>query len=423
MMIKGFDTLVGYRKEKEKLRRIVDILREPERYAEKGVQLPRGVMLSGDHGSGKTAMAYALMAESGRECFACTDGEILDAFSEACDTAKENGPTILFLDDIDREDDSFYKKLCTCFDRLEQDVLILAAAKDANDLPGYLKDIHRFGWSVDLSAPRDEEVREAVDFFLKNIPCDPQLDRNAIADLLASCEYGEIESVLNAAGLCCFSESAKQLTMKHIVRGFISMMTLYPEHEYHKNEDFRQTARHEAGHAVVSEVLHPGLVTLVLAREKSGETYYCPNNQPTREANIVSDIRRLGGRAAIELQYGVADSGATSDLQRAFRRAWYTVTDHCAYGFWKGHAEGCGDESDLLKTKREYEVATEVEENYKKAKRILELNQDFLDKVTCALIERETLTAADIRAIRESCTITPVDVYQTRKASYFPLQR
>ena len=166
-------------------------------------------------------------------------------------------------------------------------------------------------------------------------------------------------------------------------------------------------AYHEAGHAVVSEIVCPGSVTVISVRgnaEGVGGFTSCanPGNVSPMLALERHILSSLGGMAAVELKYGISDPGCDHDLADAFNAVRRSVVDCCASGF-QLYSYGSYNDSPELKARQEQIVATEVERYYRKAKDILYENREFLEKTASALAQKGLLTMLDVRAIKNEC--------------------
>ena len=174
-----------------------------------------------------------------------------------------------------------------------------------------------------------------------------------------------------------------------------------------------QIIYHEAGHAVASEILCPGSVTLVTAYDRSGTrggftNYYNDNSYVPMHWVMSRVVSSLGGIAAVEQKYGVYDLGGRRDLDQAFDRMKDLVGDNCVCGLHL-HSYGYGDaNSEQLRTAQEQATATEIEKAYRKAKEILAANMEFVEKVAAALARKRLLSATDIKKIKDDCKIVPV---------------
>lgn len=197
--------------------------------------------------------------------------------------------------------------------------------------------------------------------------------------------------------------------MDDIVRACMRVIFNAPETTNNTTAEFAEhIAYHEAGHAVVAEVLEQGSVSIVSIRRHGGEiggitSYYRPDgywyNKKPMENRVLS---LLAGKAATEIKFGETDVGAKSDISRAMDIATRFIDDYCSYGFdsWEER-----ESSDGLLRRKETQVRTEITRYYQQARKILVDNREFLDKLAVALVERKTLVGKDIQAIRESCKI------------------
>lgn len=233
----------------------------------------------------------------------------------------------------------------------------------------------------------------------------------------------ELETVINEAGLYAGYERAGYITMDHFMEACMrTIFNVTAKSEDDEGEDYSselsgsnntisQIVYHEAGHAVVSEVLCPESVTLVCAYSSSGSNsgftdYY--NDRSTtplywKKSRIVGS---LGGMAAIEQIFGVFDAGNSRDLDNAFDSTKDLVVNNCICGLHL-HKNKYED-SQHLWSAQEQAVSAEVEKYYKKAKEILACNKEFFEKLAVALSKKGFLAMSDIREIKETCKISPV---------------
>lgn len=170
---------------------------------------------------------------------------------------------------------------------------------------------------------------------------------------------------------------------------------------------------HEAGHATIAEVLNPGSVTLISAYCRDGESggftsYYRSEFSGSAERQQSHILGSLGGMAALEQKFGIIDTGASGDLDQAFRSTWNLVTENCLCGFHL-HCNSFDDSGDL-KAKQEQMAAAEIERFYRKVKEILSKNRELFEAIAGELSIKGVLTAADIRRIKENCGCIPVAV-------------
>jgi len=428
--MKEFDKIIGYASIKKDLERITDILKDSTYYTKLGVKLPKGLLLHGEPGVGKTLMASCLAAASGREVFVCRknqpDGEFVNTIKSVFAQAVNGAPSIVFLDDLDKfanEDEEHrdaeeYVTVQSCIDELGgANVFVLATANDIGRLPSSLLRAGRFDRIIEVPVPQDRDAILVIEHFLQNKCFAPDIDATYIAKLMHKRSCAELETVMNEAGLYAGYERAERITMQHFMKAYMRNLYDIPVSAFADEEEAfnlvdcncskTQVVYHEAGHAVVSEILVPGSVTLVSMRCNQGEiggftTYYHDKEKNLLKTKQVRIISALGGMAAIELKFGLSDAGVKCDLDLAFEMTRDLVTDLCVSGF-SLHSSRFED-SDAQKHKQEQAVATEVERYYRQAKEILATHSGFLEEVAHQLIKTGYLTAQNLKKIKDSFT-------------------
>lgn len=435
-MKKGFDRIIGYEAIKTELARISDSLKNNEAYAKLGVSAPKGLLLYGEPGVGKTIMANAVIEESGRKAFVCRkdlpNGAFVKAIKSVFAKAKEAAPSIVFLDDMDKfangdeehPDAEEYITVQSCIDALKgSEVFVLATANSIESLPFSLLRAGRFDRVIEVEAPRDEDAVKIVEHYLDRKGFVSGIDAVFLARVLDGRSCAELETVINEAGLYAGYERKGCITMDHFLEACLRMLfDVPPTNNSVKGDDWHtalsdgndtrsQIVYHEAGHAVISEVLFPQSVTLVSTHSVDGRfggftsCYRDRKIAPLlwQQRNIVVG---LGGMAAVEQKYGIADSGAERDLDQAFDMVRDLVVNNCVCGFSLHEANY--RISETLRSRQEQIVASEIEKYYRKAKQILACNRGFLDGVAAALAQKHLLSSFDIEQIKNECEIVAV---------------
>ena len=412
-----FDKVIGYEDIKAELIRICDVVKNPEKYARLGVQMPRGVMLWGKPGLGKTLMAKCFIEESGCKTFIIRkekpDGEMVNAIRDVFNKAKAEGRTIVFLDDLDKfanEDNQHpdaeeYVAVQACIDSCkDSEVFVLATANDKWCLPDSLLRSGRFDKVIEIECPNGEDAVKVVNHYLSQKKSMGEVDAVLIARILEGHSCADLELVVNEAGIFAGFEGRVEISQQDILRAGMRLLFEGPEHiadtdfEYLKN-----IAIHEAGHVVIAEVFYPGSVNLVsICKYESshgGYVSYQKINEYAKTSDVLEKVvmRSLGGKAAIEVVCGQVCVGCTDDVGDAFRLVSKLVDDFCAYGF---EIFTYRQSSEWLLAKNNQLVAKEVNRYYQQAKRILIENREFLDKLADALMEKKTLLQKDIKEIR-----------------------
>ena len=414
-----FDMVVGYEDIKAELIRICDVVKNPEKYARLGVSMPRGVMLWGEPGLGKSLMAQCFIEESGCKTFIIRkekpDGEMVNAIREVFNKAKAEGRAIVFLDDLDKfanEDNQHpdaeeYVAVQSCIDICkDSDVFVIATANDKYCLPKSLLRSGRFDKVIEVECPKGDDAVKVVKYYLSQKKSLGEVDAAVIAKIMIGHSCSELETVVNEAGIYAGFDGRDTITQRDMLRACMRMLFEAPECVAKEdNRTIRKYAVHEAGHIVVAEMLSPGLVTFSAVGGFVGETggitnIYTENNRRTSKKQIENDIMvELGGKAATEVILGELDVGCNLDLGRAFHYVTELVESLCAYGF---DTYDLGDASENLLAKKEQIVSLEMNKYYQRTKELLLENRAFLDKVIEALLEKRTLTQAEIKRIRES---------------------
>lgn len=431
----AFDKVIGYAAVKKELMQIADTLKNPEIYAGLGATSPRGLLLYGEPGVGKTLMATALIGASGRKAYTCRkdrpNEDFIKAIKATFNEAAKNAPSIVFLDDMDKfangderhRDAEEYVTVQSCIDGIRgKEVFVLATANSIRALPASLRRAGRFDRVIEVETPRGKDAENVIDHYLKGKSFVGDVDPKMIARIMNGRSCAELETVINEAALCAGYERAEKITAEHFMEACLRTVFGVPASDPSDGDEdwyadlsdgnsiLTQIVCHEAGHAVVSEVLCPGSVTIVSAHNRKGGSggftsyYRDASGDPRKEAgrHITSS---LGGMAALEQRFGVYDLGCSKDLDNAFNAMRKLVVDNCVCGF-RLHGSEYGD-SEELQARQEEAVASEIEKCYRRAKEILAANREFYEKTAAALAKKGLLTMLDIQKIRESCTILP----------------
>ena len=423
--IHAFDSIIGYDAIKQELMQISDVLKNADAYAQLGVKAPRGLMLYGEPGVGKSLMASALIQASGRKAFTCRkdkpDGAFVGQIVSTFEAAKAAEPSIVFLDDMDKfangdedhPDAEEYVTVQSCIDACRNaDVFVLATVNSMDSLPESLCRAGRFDRVITVGNPSGEDAEKIIAHYIAGKKFVGDIDVRTVARLMDGRSCAELEAVINEAGLSAGYERSSEITMDHFMKAILHTVFDVPNEEIaafglgkNRRQDFVQVAYHEAGHAVVGEVLEPGSVTLVSAFAQDGENRgftQCWTDNRLRAMDRVEHriIRALGGVAASEQVFGCFDPGCAWDLDQAFSMVRRLVVENCTCGF---HLHGSYRDSEDLRAKQEQTTAAEVERYYRKAKEILTLNRDLLEGIAQGLMEKGVLTAADIEIIKEGC--------------------
>lgn len=431
--MKAFDKIIGYSGIKKELEQIADILINRTAYDKLGVSTPKGLLIYGEPGVGKTLMANSLIEASKRRAFLCrkdkANGDFINEINRVFEKAMDNEPSIVFLDDMDKysngderhQDTEEYVTVQTCIDNLDgKEVFVLATVNNIRNLPGSLIRAGRFDRKIEVEPPNGDEATQIISHYLENKKVSDDMDPGIIATIVQGNSCAVLENILNEAGIYAGFERKNVIDMKDFMRACIknicgiSYETI--DEGSHLEVDLADRDSivthiiyHEAGHVVVSEVLRPESVVLVsgyhVGQAHAGFTKY--NNMNSKiclkemECQVISS---LAGKAAIELKFGVVDSGAYTDIEKAFdivedmiSRFGISGLSYYSYGYRN---------TESFYKRQENVIASEVERYYCKAKEILSLNREFLEGIAVEMAKKKVLIGADIVKIKKNVKFT-----------------
>ena len=422
-MIKGFEKIIGYESVKKELERICDIMVNANKYKKLGVSTPRGLLLYGEPGVGKTTMAKCLIEASKRPVFVCRkdkpDGEFIKEIKRLFEEAKKHAPSVLFLDDVDKfaNEDEYHQNaeefvtIQSCIDdNKDNEVFVLATANDLRAIPKSLLRAGRFDKSIKINNPKGKDAEEIIKYYLSSKKFVDDVDCKTVAKILNGGSCAELETVINEAGIYAGYANKEKIEMDDIVRSAMRVIFGAPENmEDIEIDDLQAVAYHEAGHAVIAEILEPNSVSIVsvlshigntggVTAYNQGEKYFM--HKKLMENRVLS---LLAGKAATEIVYGEVDTGANSDLHRAFDIVERFVDDYCSNGFdrWQQDHTSSND----LNSRREMQMSVELERYYWQCKQMLIKNRKFLDSLAIELVKNKTLLNKDVQRIKNECGV------------------
>lgn len=418
----AFDKIIGYEKEKEELCQLCDMAKNPEKYAALGVNLPRGILLYGVPGVGKTLMATALLDEmdKGRKRYILRKDKAAEEFvksiSETFKEAKENAPSVIFLDDLDKfsPDSNLHnpEELIAVQSGIDEvkgaDVFVVATANDFYALPNSLRRHGRFDRILEICPPNRREAVEIVRHYLKRKKVAGDVTAESVARLMDGNSCAALESVLNEAGIYAGYENQTEIRREHIVRAVLRDIFEADESVNEISAAAKEeVAFHEAGHAVAALVFDPEGVGLISVRPSKSdargvvqifksEDYF--GSYDRMHERVIS---LLAGRAAVELKFGRTDVGATSDMERASFIIERFVTAYGMGGFEllrpRIRALAAEGHDERIVLSRNAMLAR----CYEEAKDVLRKNWSFVEKLASALTEKETLVFEEIVELRK----------------------
>lgn len=416
MKNKAFAQVIGYEDIKLELNRILDHLVNPDKYAALGVMEPHGLILHGEPGVGKSTFAKCFLEASGRKAYICrkdkSNGDFVREIVKIFDEAAENAPSVILLDDLDkfanederRRDAEEFVTVQSCVDKVkDKRVFVVATANNMRKLPDSLTRAGRFDHILELKCPKGQDARDIVAYYLSRKSFVADMDTTRIARLLDGRSCAQLETVINQAGSYAAFEGREQVEMQDMIKAILRVIFNAPEKPDADEECLPLIACHEAGHALVAELLEPDSVDLVSVLPHNSDTagitalhkdeMYLFSKK--RMENRVMSV--LAGKAATEICYGVVDPGVISDLRIAFNIAHRFVDDYCSHGFDKFVFDQTPS-MDVL-ARRDAQVAAELDRYYAQVKQMLVENRDKLDVLIAKLLEEKTLLGDQVQEI------------------------
>lgn len=455
-----FADVAGMKEAKQELEEIVEFLKHPEKFRAVGAEIPKGVLLIGPPGVGKTLLAKAVAGEAGVPFFSISASEFVEMFvgvgaarvRDLFAKAKKNAPAVIFIDEMDAigrqrgtglggshdEREQTLNQILVEMDGFETDqrVIVMAATNRPDVLDPALLRPGRFDRRVALDLP-DKHEREAIlGIHGKGKPLSPQLDLKIVASHTAGFSGADLKNVMNEAAILAARDNRKEIIPRDLDHA-IEKVLLGPERRSRvlSEEEKKITAYHEGGHAVVGHVLPNAdsihKVSIVSRGSALGYTWSRPEEDTflTRKEKFEDTIAQLlGGRVAEELIFGKISTGAHNDLEKATRIARNMVT---VYGMndkigpvvlgEREEAVFLGRElthhrnySDETATIIDEEIVKILEDGRKRAREVLEKNRKVLDKLAEMLLQQETLEADEFEALfsgstKETKTVTATE--------------
>ena len=422
------NTIVGYEKERKEIEVLKQMLLNFESYKKNGVRIPRGILLCGMPGVGKTVLAQSLAGDGInivelRASLCCND-EVQNSVQEVFERAKKNAPSVLLLDELDKiagvndfffmeTNDKVRKTLLAELDALSlsDKVLVVATCNDEDAMGDALIRPGRFDRILKISLPDEETRKNILELYFERIKVEKQFDISALARSTRGFSGAKLECFANEAGIIALQKNNHIITEDDI-RVLMNKME-FSALEANPFKDYKylhRVAVHEAGHTLVGMLLCPENVfgTSILPQgESSGHVNFISDSTIKTVSEIEDEIAiMLAGHVAERCEFDDYLVGSSSDIQHSASRLHYLFTKEPVYGY-KYILDGLGGESlsEASKSQLENEINTKLQEIDERVESLISNNYSIYKKILSALEEKFVLSREDLNELVGSCDI------------------
>ncbi len=437
----SFKDVAGLEGAKEEVQEIVDFLKNPSKYTALGGKIPKGALLIGMPGTGKTLLAKAVAGEAHVPFFSLSGSDFVEMFvgvgasrvRDLFKTAKEKSPSIIFIDEIDAigrargknnfsgsndERENTLNQLLTEMDGFgtNTNVIVLAATNRADVLDKALMRAGRFDRQIYIDLPDVRERKEIFEVHLRPLKKDKNLDTDFLSKQTPGFSGADIANVCNEAALIAARKERKSVGKQDFLDAVDRIVGgLEKKNKIITPEEKKSVAFHEAGHATVSWMLEHAAplvkVTIVPRGRSLGAAWYLPEERMLVKPNQMLDemCAALGGRAAEKVIFNEISTGALNDLEKITKQAramvtiyglndeignltYYDSSGQNEYGFTKPYSEKTAELIDE-------EISKLIETQYQRAIDLLEKHKDKLTVLANMLLEKEVIFKEDLQKI------------------------
>ena len=438
--------VAGLQEEKEELEEIVEFLKDPAKFTKVGARIPKGVLLEGAPGTGKTLLAKAVAGEAGVPFFSISGSDFVEMFvgvgasrvRDLFEEAKHHAPCIVFIDEIDAvarrrgtgmggghdEREQTLNQLLVEMDGfgVNEGIIVLAATNRVDILDPAILRPGRFDRKITVNRPDVAGREEILRVHAKNKPLAEDVDLKKVAQTTAGFTGADLENLLNEASIVAAKENRTYIIQKDIEKAFIKVgLGVEKKSRVISDKEKRITAFHEAGHAILFHVLpdvDPVHMISIIPTGLGAAGYTMPLPEKDEmfltKSHMLQDIMvSLGGRIAEEIVFNDITTGASNDIQKATKTARNMVTrygmseklgvinyendeDEVFIGRDLAHAKS---HSELISGKIDTEVKDIVDDCYRKAKEIILEHMDVLNRCAELLLVKEKIGREEFEAL------------------------
>jgi cell division protease FtsH len=446
-----FADVAGAKEAKAELTEIVDFLKNPKKFIQIGARIPKGVLLMGGPGTGKTLLARAVAGEAGVPFFSISGSEFVEMFvgvgasrvRDLFSTAKKSGPAIVFMDEIDAvgrvrgtgvgggndEREQTLNQILVEMDGFEpnEKIIVMAATNRPDVLDPALLRPGRFDRRVVIDPPDRKDREDILNVHAKSKPLGPDVKLSVIAERTPGFSGADLANLMNEGAILAARENRKELAQYDLIRSIEKVM-LGPERRSHvlNKKEKEITAYHEAGHALIASVLEYAdpvhKISIISRGRAAGYTLKLPFEDKKMQSRreFLDDIAvSLGGYLAEKMVYGDITTGASNDLQvlTALARnmvARYGMSEKMGPIAFAASAQRAmfgegveGEQSQEVAAAIDAEVKAIIEGAQKRAEQVMKKHRKALDAIAKRLIEVETIEREDFEKILIASGITP----------------
>ena len=438
-----FKDVAGCEEAKREMMEIVDFLKFPAKYRKLGARIPKGVLLIGPSGVGKTLLARAIAGEAGVPFFSVAGSEFMEMLvgvgssrvRDLFNMAREHQPSIIFIDEVDAigrqrgmgiggghdEREQTLNQILIEMDGFDirTNVIVLAATNRPDMLDPALVRPGRFDRTINIPLPDLKDREEIIKIHMVGKPIDANVKIEKLARKTVGFSGADLENMLNEAAILTARENRDKLTEEDLEEASLKVTIGSERRTLQSDEEKRMTAYHESGHAIVAATVKESdpvqRVSIVARGQTLGHTDVPPERDRYQltQTRIISMITTmLGGRAAEELVFNEFTAGASNDIKRATELARKMVTEYgmSSLGpiFYESKSEFSwlakefGESSPIsneMSAKIDAEIEKIISGCYVEAKRILTEKRTTLDKVSDKLLEKETLDGEEFKEL------------------------
>ena len=440
-----FDDVAGVDEAKEELEEIIEFLRHPKKFQALGAKIPRGVLLVGPPGSGKTLLAKAIAGEAGVPFFSISGSEFVEMFvgvgasrvRDLFDQAKKSAPCLVFIDEIDAvgrqrgaglggghdEREQTLNQLLVEMDGFDPNsgIIVIAATNRPDILDPALLRPGRFDRRIVVDNPDAKGRRAILDVHVRGKPVGEDVNLDVLARRTPGFSGADLANMVNEAALLAARRSKKRIGRSELDEA-IERVIAGPQRKSRilSPKERELTAYHEGGHALLGKLLplaHPPHKVTILPRGMAlGYTMWLPQEEKytlTRGEILANITSSLGGRVAEEITFGEITTGAANDFEKATELARKMVTEfgmsdrlgpltlgtrHGPVFLGRDLVES-RNYSDEIAYEIDQEVRRIIDECYSRARQVLSEHKDVLERIAQALLERETLESDELEAL------------------------